>query len=138
MTDQKPPSGPDQNGEGTPITVALGHAELIERAVTNSVVADDAHVVTDELMRLRRLATRMLLLASAGGPDFLHLEPVALESVAVEDLQGACDLFRAVYDESGGRDGFCSIEVAPSFARDTAGSLDEARRLWSGEVAARA
>jgi len=72
---------------GTPITVALGHAELIERAVTNSVVADDAHVVTDELMRLRRLATRMLLLASAGSPDFLHLEPVAPESVAVEALE---------------------------------------------------
>ena len=43
-------------------------------------------MVTDELMRLRRLATRMLLLASAGSPDFLHLEPVALESVAVEAL----------------------------------------------------
>jgi signal transduction histidine kinase len=37
-------------------------------------------------MRLRRLATRMLLLASAGSPDFLHLEPVALESVAVDAL----------------------------------------------------
>jgi signal transduction histidine kinase len=71
---------------GTPITVALGHAELIERAVTNTTVAEDAHVVTDELMRLRRLATRMLLLASAGSPDFLHLEPVALESVAVDAL----------------------------------------------------
>src|SRR5215813_300095 len=71
---------------GTPITVALGHAELIERSVTNTEVAEDAHVVTDELMRLRRLATRMLLLASAGSPDFLHLEPVALESVAVDAL----------------------------------------------------
>jgi signal transduction histidine kinase len=69
---------------GTPITVALGHAELIERAVTNTEVAEDAHVVTDELMRLRRLATRMLLLASAASPDFLHLEPVALDSVAVD------------------------------------------------------
>ena len=71
---------------GTPITVALGHAELIERAVTNTAVAEDAHVVTDELMRLRRLATRMLLLASAGSPDFLHLEPVVLDSVAVDAL----------------------------------------------------
>ncbi len=71
---------------GTPITVALGHAELIERAVTNTEVAEDAHVVTDELMRLRRLATRMLLLASAGSPDFLHLEPVVLESVTVNAL----------------------------------------------------
>jgi signal transduction histidine kinase len=69
---------------GTPITVALGHAELIERAVTSTVVAADARVVTDELMRLRRLATRMLLLASAGGPDFLQLAPVAIESVVAE------------------------------------------------------
>jgi signal transduction histidine kinase len=37
-------------------------------------------------MRLRRLATRMLLLASAGSPDFLHLEPVMLDSVAVDAL----------------------------------------------------
>ena len=71
---------------GTPITVALGHAELIERAVTSSEVAEDAHVVAGELMRLRRLATRMLLLASAGSPDFLHLEPVVLDSVAVDAL----------------------------------------------------
>ncbi|HET7245430.1 MAG TPA: HAMP domain-containing sensor histidine kinase [Streptosporangiaceae bacterium] len=71
---------------GTPITVALGHAELIERAVTNPVVAEDARVVTDELMRLRRLSTRMLLLASAEGPDFLHLTPVPVESVVVEAL----------------------------------------------------
>jgi signal transduction histidine kinase len=71
---------------GTPITVALGHAELIERALIDTAVAEDAHVVTDELMRLRRLANRMLLLASAGSPDFLHLESVALESVAVDAL----------------------------------------------------
>jgi len=71
---------------GTPITVALGHAELIERAVTNPTVAEDARVVADELMRLRRLATRMLLLASAEGPDFLHRTPVAVESVVVEAL----------------------------------------------------
>jgi len=69
---------------GTPITVALGHAELIERAATSTVVAEDARVVTDELMRLRRLATRMLLLASAGGPGFLQLAPVVVESVVVD------------------------------------------------------
>jgi signal transduction histidine kinase len=71
---------------GTPITVALGHAELIERAATNPVVAEDARVVTDELMRLRRLSTRLLLLASAEGPDFLHLTPVPVESVVVDAL----------------------------------------------------
>jgi len=71
---------------GTPITVALGHAELIERAVTNPVVAEDARVVTDELMRLRRLSNRLLLLASAEGPGFLHLTPVPVESVVMDAL----------------------------------------------------
>jgi two-component system OmpR family sensor kinase len=71
---------------GTPITVALGHAELIEQAVSNTAVAADARVVAEELNRLRRLATRMLLLASAEGPDFLHLTPVAVESVVVDAL----------------------------------------------------
>ncbi|HEY5984766.1 MAG TPA: HAMP domain-containing sensor histidine kinase [Streptosporangiaceae bacterium] len=72
---------------GTPITVALGHAELIERSVTNSEVAADARVVTDELMRLRRLATRMLLLASVGRPDFLQWAPVGAESVVTDALE---------------------------------------------------
>lgn len=53
------------------------------------------------------------------------------EAVAVEDIRNACDLFRPVYDEADGADGFVSIEVVPSFARDGEGSLTEARRLWA-------
>src|SRR5216684_7451839 len=71
---------------GTPITVALGHAELIEQTATDQGVAADARVVTGELARLRRLSTRLLLLASAEGPDFLHLTPVPVESVVVDAL----------------------------------------------------
>ncbi len=71
---------------GTPITVALGHAELIVRAATDPRVAEDARVVTDELTRLRRLATRLLLLASAGSPDFLHLAPIEVETIVTDAL----------------------------------------------------
>ncbi len=71
---------------GTPITVALGHAELIERTVTDPVVTEDARVVAGELARLRRLANRLLLLASAGSPDFLQVAPVAVDSVMIEAL----------------------------------------------------
>jgi signal transduction histidine kinase len=71
---------------GTPITVALGHTELIEEATSDPVVAKDARVVEDELLRLRRLASRMLLLASAGGPDFLHLASVEIEPLVVDAL----------------------------------------------------
>lgn len=52
------------------------------------------------------------------------------EALAVTDIQHACDEFRALYDATGGGDGFVSIEVSPTLARDTAGTLDEARRLW--------
>jgi signal transduction histidine kinase len=72
---------------GTPITVALGHAELIERAATDQRVAADARVVTGELARLRRLTNRLLLLASAGTPDFLHLGPVQADSLVLDALE---------------------------------------------------
>src|SRR6202044_1385258 len=71
---------------GTPITVALGHAELIEQSVTDKMVAEDARVVIGELARLRRLSGRMLLLASAGSPGFLDLAPVEVASVVIEAL----------------------------------------------------
>jgi signal transduction histidine kinase len=71
---------------GTPITVALGHAELIERAATDAEVADDARVVIGELGRLRKLAARLLLLASADSPGFLNKAPVAVDSVVMEAL----------------------------------------------------
>jgi transaldolase / glucose-6-phosphate isomerase len=56
--------------------------------------------------------------------------PRLFERLAVEDIQMACDLFRPVYDETEGADGFVSIEVSPKLARDTEGSIAEARRLW--------
>ncbi len=52
------------------------------------------------------------------------------ESVAIEDIQHAADVLRPVYDELDGHDGFVSLEVSPYLARDTEGTLNEARRLW--------
>jgi transaldolase len=53
------------------------------------------------------------------------------QTIAVKDIQDACDLFRPIYDETGGEDGFVSIEVLPSLARDTNGTIDNARTLWN-------
>ncbi len=71
---------------GTPITVALGHAELIAQSVTDKMVAEDARVVIGELARLRRLSSRMLLLASAGSPGFLAVAPVGVDTIVIEAL----------------------------------------------------
>jgi two-component system OmpR family sensor kinase len=70
----------------TPITVALGHAELIQRTTTDPTIASDASVISDELLRLRRLADRLLLLASTEDPQFLHRTPVDLRITVEEAL----------------------------------------------------
>ena len=57
--------------------------------------------------------------------------PAIFESLAVADVRAAADIFRPVYDKTGGEDGFVSIEVGPGLARDTQGTIVEARRLWS-------
>jgi len=71
----------------TPITVALGHAELVERASRAPERAEDARIVVDELQRLRRLADRLLLLATSEDPDFLARSPVQVEQLLAETLQ---------------------------------------------------
>jgi transaldolase len=58
-------------------------------------------------------------------------EPAAVfEGLAVAEVRRACDAFRKLYDESGHRDGFVSIEVNPHLARDTEGTIEEVQRLW--------
>ncbi|UJS19604.1 MAG: bifunctional transaldolase/phosoglucose isomerase [Candidatus Brocadia sp.] len=52
------------------------------------------------------------------------------EKIAVRDIQDAADVLRPVYEETLMRDGYVSLEVSPFLAHDTAGTLDEARRLW--------
>jgi signal transduction histidine kinase len=68
----------------TPITIAIGHAELLHQAKDPGTIAEDALVVIQELMRLRRLAERLLILAAAEDPDFLHKRPVEVEPMLVE------------------------------------------------------
>jgi signal transduction histidine kinase len=72
---------------GTPITIALGHTELITMAATDQEIAKDAQVAVDELHRMRRLASRMMLLAATDGPDFLHLTQVDVAEFLMETLK---------------------------------------------------
>jgi len=53
-----------------------------------------------------------------------------LWDLMVEDIQAAADVFRPVYDESKGHDGFVSIEVSPAVARSTKRTVEMARELW--------
>jgi len=78
--------------------------------------------------------------AIAGSRDYdqairalvLHNKSVAeiYETLTVEDVQWAADVFFPLYDKLDGKDGFVSLEVNPHLARDTEGTIAEARHLW--------
>ncbi len=71
----------------TPITIALGHAELLAGGLTGRQEGHDIEVVLGELNRLRRIAERLLVIAAAEGPEFLQPEAVELDSFTMEILR---------------------------------------------------
>jgi len=71
----------------TPITIALGHAELLASDLAGRPEARDIEVVVGELARLRRLGERLLMIAASEDPDFLRPEPVALDRFTVESFR---------------------------------------------------
>jgi transaldolase len=64
-------------------------------------------------------------LIAQGASDALDV----FEKLAVADIQLGCDVLRPVWEESGGRDGYVSLEVSPHLANDTQGTIAEAHRF---------
>src|SRR5580698_9868409 len=83
---------------------------IFEKAIADSTLYADT---------LKQLASRTDLDATG-----------RYEILAIRDIQAAADALRPVYDSTKRRDGYVSLEVSPYLARDTAGTLTEARRLW--------
>jgi transaldolase len=53
------------------------------------------------------------------------------ETLAVDDIRRAADLLLPVYERSGKRDGYVSLEVSPELADQSSATIKEARRLWA-------
>lgn len=70
----------------TPITIALGHAELLAGELAGRQ-RSDIQVVVDELARLRRIGDRLLVIAASEDPDFLLAEPLALDRFTMEAIR---------------------------------------------------
>lgn len=67
--------------------------------------------------------------------SLFHRTPVPstaeiIQELMISDITAAADTLVAVYDRTHGYDGYVSIEVTPSKARDTAGTMEEVRYLW--------
>ena len=52
------------------------------------------------------------------------------ESLIFKDIRDTCDRFKEIYEQTGGLDGYVSIEVNPHLARDTEGTVEEALRYY--------
>lgn len=55
----------------------------------------------------------------------------AVFEITTDDVANASDIFRPVYDATGGKDGRVSIEVEPGFAHDAAATSAQAKQLWA-------
>ncbi len=49
--------------------------------------------------------------------------------LAIDDLRRATDLFKAVHERTDRVDGFCSLEVSPELADETAATIEQAAKL---------
>lgn len=81
---------------------------IFMKAITGSTTYDE---------QLRRLA-----LQGKSAQDIF-------EAMAVDDIRGAADLLRPVYERTSGEDGYVSLEVSPVLAYDTQGTIADAARL---------
>ena len=52
------------------------------------------------------------------------------EALAIQDIRSACDAFHALFESTHGADGYVSLEVSPTLARDTQATIAAAARLW--------
>jgi len=93
------------------VTGATSNPTIFAKAITGSDRYDD---------QLRSLAA-----AGVQEPRELFF------GLGLEDVGRAGDLLRAVYDETGDRDGFVSFECTPDLADDSEGTIDQAVDLWT-------
>ncbi|MCH7925578.1 MAG: transaldolase, partial [Planctomycetes bacterium] len=52
------------------------------------------------------------------------------EGLVLPDIRDAADILGPLYEESGGTDGFISLEVSPKLAYQTDQTIAQGRRLW--------
>ena len=55
----------------------------------------------------------------------------AVFEITTTDVANASDIFRPVFDATGGQDGRVSIEVEPGFAHDAVATSAQAKQLWA-------
>lgn len=99
-------------------------AEMVERGEVRGVTSNPT--IFEKAIAGSELYTPALRPLAQAGWSAMQ----TLDALVIGDIQTATDLFLPLYEETGGADGFVSIEVDPKLADDTQGTVEEARRLW--------
>jgi len=105
-------SGEFRNLVASGITGVTSNPTIFEKAITGS------HDYDDQISRL-----------VADGKSTTEI----YEAAVTEDIRGAADTLRPVFDATGGADGFVSVEVSPLLAHDTERTIQEVRR-WNSLI----
>jgi transaldolase / glucose-6-phosphate isomerase len=133
-------SAPHTTNANLAALVAAGTAPWLDQIRRGLIVSGELARLRDEYS-LRGVTSNPAIFEQAilGSDDYdealaelAHegLDAVELyERLAIADVQDAADVLREVYDNDG--DGFVSLEVAPTLADDTEGTLAQARDFWS-------
>ena len=85
----------------------------------------------DDLRARHRRQHRLRRRAAHAGRSPRRATCEVFEQLAVEDVRAGRRSLPAGVRRDRGRDGFVSLEVSPTLARDTEGTIAEARRLWA-------
>jgi transaldolase len=99
-------------------------AGMIQRSEIRGVTSNPT-IFMNAITKSQDYDDSLLPLLSSGKSAediFFHL--------AIEDIQMGADLFLPLYQQTGGGDGYVSLEVSPYLANDTTGTLAEVKRLW--------
>jgi len=106
------------------ITTGNLAALIADRNVTG--VTTNPTIFAGALSKGEAYAEQVSALAAAGASV-----DTAIFEITTDDVQAASDIFRPVFDETGGVDGRVSIEVSPDLAHDTAATIAQAKELWA-------
>ena len=108
--------------------------DLVTSGELDRLIAEDGllGMTSNPTIFQKAVATSALYDQDIRNLTALSMQPREIfETLAVHDVQAACDAFLPAYRRTGGVDGLVSLEVDPTLARDTAGTITEARRLWA-------
>ncbi len=108
---------------GRDLLLTGGLKELIEEDGVSGVTSNPTifHRTITEGTSYDRAVAEL----AAGGATSTEI----METLMVEDIRRAADELEPVFLESGSRDGWVSIEVAPALAYDTQGTVAEVKRI---------